>query len=439
MPSLSPRRRHSVSLPQTAPTGPPQRIDQPTTPTPNPSKSTITVTHATNGTLISGSLGLREGDVTVVGPGGVRDPAASVVEFPYDFRQGMEVSAERLKDVVDAVRGDRRVVVLAHSMGGLVARWWWGVLGGHRVCDGLITIGTPHRGAPKALDWLLNGVRIGPGVMKTASSSLLSDAGEVIRDWPAMYELLPRYPAIEAGADHLYPYQLPQASPVFRREAKRAYDRHLDLDLACQEAADESPVSEFMAFYSSGHATASCASLVNGSVVVTEEEPGWLPTAGWEGGDGTVPAISATPEDRTGRNERGWAPQHHLKLASDRRIVRHLAQFGQTSLSSVRGEPAPNGPWIGLAYDEVVAAGDPSSLGFGLNGATPSERILPTASLKVAENQAIPLEVSAGAEGGWEASVPGLAPGTYEFTVALDHVEGVDRIETTSVVGVIEP
>ena len=56
MPSLSPRRRHSVSLPETAPTGPPQRIDQPTTPTPNPSKSTITVTHATNGTLISGSL-----------------------------------------------------------------------------------------------------------------------------------------------------------------------------------------------------------------------------------------------------------------------------------------------------------------------------------------------------------------------------------------------
>jgi len=61
VPSLSPRRRHSVSLPETAPTGPPQRIDQPTTPTPNPSKSTIaaiTITHATNGTLISGSLGV---------------------------------------------------------------------------------------------------------------------------------------------------------------------------------------------------------------------------------------------------------------------------------------------------------------------------------------------------------------------------------------------
>jgi hypothetical protein len=26
----------------------------------------------------------------------------------------------------------------------------------------LITVGTPHRGAPKALDWLVNGVRVGP-------------------------------------------------------------------------------------------------------------------------------------------------------------------------------------------------------------------------------------------------------------------------------------
>ena len=67
MPSLSPRRRHSVSLPETAPTGPPQRIDQPTTPTPNPSKSTIaaiTITHATNGTLISGSLARQVGLAT---------------------------------------------------------------------------------------------------------------------------------------------------------------------------------------------------------------------------------------------------------------------------------------------------------------------------------------------------------------------------------------
>lgn len=96
--------------------------------------------------LIKQFLGLRESDVSVAGPGGVVDRSASVVEFPYDFRQSMERSAERLSDVIEAVRGDRRVIVVAHSMGGLVARWWWGVLGGHRVCEELITVGTPHRG-----------------------------------------------------------------------------------------------------------------------------------------------------------------------------------------------------------------------------------------------------------------------------------------------------
>jgi hypothetical protein len=254
-----------------------------------------------------------------------------------------------------------------------------------------------------------------------------------------MYELLPRYPAIEAGAGHLYPYQLPQASPGFSSKAKQAYDRHLELDRACREAAAESRESEFLAFYSSGHATASCARLVDRGVAVTEEDPDWLPTAGWEGGDGTVPAISATPEERNATNERMWAPQHHLKLPAEKQIVRRLAQFEQASLSSVRGEPVPTGPWIGLAYDEVVAAGDSSSLGFRLNGAEPSEGILPSATLKLAADRAVQLDVVARAEGDWQATLPGLSPGSYEFTVALDHVEAVDRVETTSVVGVIEP
>ena len=43
------------------------------------------------------------------------------------------------------------MIVVAHSMGGLVARYWMGPLGGWRVCRALITLGTPHRGAPKAL------------------------------------------------------------------------------------------------------------------------------------------------------------------------------------------------------------------------------------------------------------------------------------------------
>jgi hypothetical protein len=87
------------------------------------------------------------------------ESSASVVAVPYDFRHGIVEAAERLDAVVcahlagasQAVRA-ARVIVVAHSMGGLVARVWMGLLGRWPWCRALITLGTPHRGAPKALN-----------------------------------------------------------------------------------------------------------------------------------------------------------------------------------------------------------------------------------------------------------------------------------------------
>jgi hypothetical protein len=59
----------------------------------------------------------------------------------------------------------------------------------------LITLGTPVRGAPKALDWLVNGA--GTGRLRNLRMTRL------IRGWPSMYELLPQHPAgwdVAAGA-----------------------------------------------------------------------------------------------------------------------------------------------------------------------------------------------------------------------------------------------
>ena len=383
-------------------------------------------------------LGLRERDVTVAGPAGVVNPSASVIEFPYDFRFGMARTAERMKDAIDAVRGDRRVVVVAHSMGGLAARWWWGVLEGHRVCDGLITVGTPHRGAPKALDWLLNDIQVGPRLTHPLASTLLAKSSKVIQDWPSMYELLPRYRAIWDDTSSIYPHELAGVPHGFQQRAKDAYSTHLQLEEACGKGAQESPDSAFMAFYSSGHGTPSHAIVANGRVEVSKTDPQWLPTQGWEGGDGTVPAIAATPVDRESRpNERCWAPEHHLRLAAAPQVVRHIAQFEQASLGNVRGTAEPERPWLGLTYDEVVAAGEPGSIEFRLNAGMPSERIVASAAVKLGSGRAASLDVEA-TEHGWRALLPRLAPGSYEFTVAVDHVEGIDRVEASSVVGVIE-
>src|SRR6185369_7151858 len=153
-----------------------------------------------------------------------RNPRADVVVFSYDFRRSVRQTAERLAAEIDArlagLGADARagrVVVVAHSMGGLVARYWLGPLGGWKVCRALVTLGTPHRGAPKALDWLVNG----PPVLRTVRRELADEARAVLAEWDSMYELLPRYPAIRDVTDDterdpgtaeprlLYPYELP--------------------------------------------------------------------------------------------------------------------------------------------------------------------------------------------------------------------------------------
>jgi pimeloyl-ACP methyl ester carboxylesterase len=48
---------------------------------------------------------------------------------------------------VCAACGTQKVVIVAHSMGGLVARAWRARLGGQALAAGLVSIGTPHRGS----------------------------------------------------------------------------------------------------------------------------------------------------------------------------------------------------------------------------------------------------------------------------------------------------
>ncbi len=57
--------------------------------------------------------------------------------------------AARLAEQIAALP-ERRVVIIAHSMGGLDARWAIGRLGLASRIAALVTIGTPHRGAPLA-------------------------------------------------------------------------------------------------------------------------------------------------------------------------------------------------------------------------------------------------------------------------------------------------
>jgi pimeloyl-ACP methyl ester carboxylesterase len=90
-------------------------------------------------------------------------PTTMLYVFAYDWRKDIATSAEHLKQLVDCVRKEHQgtnVNILAHSMGGLVARRY--ILdnppgqAAHHIGK-LITIGTPWLGTPKALNTLVSG------------------------------------------------------------------------------------------------------------------------------------------------------------------------------------------------------------------------------------------------------------------------------------------
>jgi hypothetical protein len=130
------------------------------------------------------------------------DGAQNYVEFPYDWRRDNRVAARKLARLVPiwldqwkkaSGNADAKVVFIAHSMGGLVARYYLEYLEGWRYTRKLITFGTPYRGSLNALDFLSNGYR------KTFAGFNVADLSTLMRSFTSVYQLLPRYPCVDMG------------------------------------------------------------------------------------------------------------------------------------------------------------------------------------------------------------------------------------------------
>jgi len=121
-------------------------------------------------------------------------PGDSYVEFAYDWRLDNRVAAQDLRDRIAVWLAARRqthpnarVVLVAHSMGGLVARYYLEVLGGWRDARALVTFGTPYRGSLNALETLSNGLTKAFGLV---------DLSDLVRSFPSIHQLLPIYPCV---------------------------------------------------------------------------------------------------------------------------------------------------------------------------------------------------------------------------------------------------
>lgn len=81
----------------------------------------------------------------------------NLFEFPYQWRNENSITAQDLHDKIQEIKNNTKISkvdLVAHSMGGLVARQYIEKLDQEENIDQLITLGTPHKGAPGSyLTW----------------------------------------------------------------------------------------------------------------------------------------------------------------------------------------------------------------------------------------------------------------------------------------------
>lgn len=380
---------------------------------------------------ISKGLGLSPGRVVTAGEELV-DPDATVVAFPYDFRRSVEHIANDLDRVVRARAQGRRVVLVAHSMGGLVAAWWWAFLSEGIDVDQIITLGTPYRGAAKALDVLVNGMHVGP----VAAPSALN---ETLRTWGSVYDLLPHYQVLEGNAESKYPHELPPAITKtvdgFSDKAHQAYqeNRRLHKALVNKVAENGNP---FTAYYSQGYATLGHASIdaQTNRLTVAKDNPRAFPQS-WEGGDGTVPVFSTIPdalenEASCRRRLRG----KHQDLVEEKSVFEHVSEYVRDRLpAAARGASGHAvDAYLQVDLDDVVLAGTEAEVRLRVVDKDGSVLDVGNVGGNVGGNR---FRADRGDDGWWLAQLPALEEGVHSLMLSATGVPNVDRLVLKTRVG----
>jgi hypothetical protein len=311
-----------------------------------------------------------------VGVSGRPTPDARVVFFGYDFRQPIDMLAGELDTFVhDRLRllglgeAGLPVVVLAHSMGGLVARAWM-AQGGATLCRQVITYGTPFRGAPKALEVLVHGLRFKGLPIRKAMS-------EVIRGWRSMSQLAPWYPlptdpgprdphdnagGSEGSATHgLYAEDLPGLDEGLRERLRKARGWHNLLQDTIEAAGEP---WRFAPVYTVGHPT------LNHPTVRAEQlhlsDGVGLDVGQRHGhdlsGDRTVPWLNAIPPELHTWQSRGLAVRQlgglvHGRLLFDGEVVADRVRHAMHDpLPPTRAPATRVGSDVGMSFDALVSS-----------------------------------------------------------------------------------
>jgi hypothetical protein len=285
-------------------------------------------------------------------------------EFPYDWRRDNRVAAKKLARLThdwlnkwkDHGNSDPKLILITHSMGGLVSRYFLEVLGGWKQTRALFSFGTPYRGSLNALDGLTNGSRKGPFG--------LIDLSDLVRSFTSMYQLLPIYPAYDPGDEKLVRISetsgIPYVDPV---KARAALEFHNEITRAASQNRKD-PKWEKQGYQTypivgvEQETKQSARKVDNGVELILTYKGQML------GGDGTVPRVSALPVEFDGAQPQPGrmyaATQHGSLQNADAALVQLAGQIDDLYLNFGPFKSArPGGPSVALQVDDLVTSDEP--------------------------------------------------------------------------------
>jgi pimeloyl-ACP methyl ester carboxylesterase len=337
--------------------------------------------------------------------------------FPYDWRRYNESSARRLQARSGGwlrawrERGntEAKLILVAHSMGGLVARYFLEVLGGWQDTRALITFGTPFRGSLNAVDALANGVRKGPmGLVKLT---------ELSRSLNSLYQLLPTFEAYDDGSGVLQRVGeiqgVPNIDPARAADALRFHRTMLD---AAREN-ERDPAYQAARYVMKPvvgirQKTNQSGRVDGGKVTMLPSRRGEDPR-----GDGTVPRMSATPPERGNERLELFASTKHGSLQNADAVLVDLEglitgfEFDQDHWLAGAGIAD-----LSLDVDDLYFESEPIRVVVEASIETSLEleaSVTDTTTGVVV--RMVPL--TADGEGGFTCEIPPLVEGAYELTV----------------------
>ena len=363
--------------------------------------------------------------------GEVGDPTpANFYTFPYDWRRDNRSSAQRLKEFIDdrlpawrslVGSNEPEVILLAHSMGGLVARHYLEMLGGAEHAKALFTFGTPFRGAPKALGGLSHGIK-----------KAWLDLTPMLRSFTSIHQLLPIYEMLDTASG---PRRLAEVNELPGLDPSRVANAlafHRDIETAVEANGTGRYLT--LPYVGFRQRTTQSARFLDNELVMSNDAPAWFDQR-LAGGDGTVPLVSAIPIELSDASRETYAYDKHGAMQSSNGVLdqvhRHLLKMSAKGLAGIRGQvfgpEVESAPAVGVAVDPLFEEGEPVVVIADLFNI--AAEVVPKSIVRRAAATSGTESVMHRDSDGWKVDLEGLTAGVYRLEVRAGTAAAHDVFE----------